>query len=153
MKRLLRIVVVTAVVSTGLWGLGLFLARRFERGAGYADADDFRIAAIWGGREFASTAGHLSSGWAVAVLAGIALDLRDATLGPDGASLALHATGGGIAVTVPDHWRVVVEQDVAAGAVDVRTADPDSLPEGAPTLRIAARARSGGILIATSEPA
>lgn len=153
MKRLLKIMVITAVLSVGLWGLGLFLARRFERGAGYGDADDFRIAAFWGGREFSSTSAHLSTGWAVAVLAGIALDLRDATLAPEGASLALHATGGGIAVTVPDNWRVVVEQDVAAGAVDVRTADPDSLPGDAPVLRISARARSGGILIATTEQA
>ena len=73
--------------------------------------------AVWGGREFASTTTNLISGWAVAVLGGIALDLRDAKLGSEGASLALRATVGGIAVTVPDDWRVVVESNVKAGGV------------------------------------
>ncbi|MCJ7725617.1 MAG: cell wall-active antibiotics response protein, partial [Acidimicrobiia bacterium] len=144
MKHLVKVLVAFAVVSSGLWGLGLILARRFEHGAGFADADEFRIAAFWGGREFSSTATNLVSGWAVAVLAGISLDLRDAKLGPDGASLALRATVGGIAVTVPADWRVIVDTNVKAGGVDVRTADPADLPDDAPTLRITATAQSGG---------
>ena len=151
MKRLLKLAVVMAVASAGAWGLGLILARRFERGAGFAEADEFRIAAFWGGREFGSTAPALRSGWAVAVLGGVALDLRDATLAPEGASLSLRATMGGMAVTVPEGWRVIVEKDVTAGAVDVRTADPDDLPADAPTLHVTAAAQSGGIVISTSE--
>lgn len=151
MKHLVKVVVAMAVVSSGLWGLGLVLARRFERGAGYADADEFRIAAVWGGREFTSTTTNLISGWAVAVLGGIALDLRDAKLGPEGASLALRATVGGISVTVPDDWRVVVDRNVRAGGVEIRTADPESLPDDAPTLRVMATAQSGGIVITTAD--
>jgi hypothetical protein len=151
MKQLLKVIVAFALVSSGLWGLGLILARRFEHGAGFSDADDFRIAAFWGGREFSSTATNLTSGWAVAVLAGISLDLRDATLGPEGASLALRATVGGIAVTVPETWRVIVESNITAGGIDVRTTDPAELPDDAPTLRISATAQSGGIAISTTE--
>ncbi|MBU1865934.1 MAG: cell wall-active antibiotics response protein [Actinobacteria bacterium] len=151
MKHLVKVIVATAVVSGGLWGLGLVLARRFEHGAGYADADEFRIAAVWGGREFTSTTTNLVSGWAVAVLAGIALDLRDAKLGPNGASLALRATVGGISVTVPDDWRVVVDRNVRAGGVEVRTTDPDLLPDDAPTLRVTATAHTGGIVITTAD--
>jgi len=150
-KQLLKVVVAFVVVSSGLWGLGLILARRFEHGAGFAGADDFRIAAFWGGREFSSTSANLTSGWAVAVLAGISLDLRDAKLGPDGASLALRATVGGIAVTVPETWRVIVESNITAGGIDVKTTDPADLPDDAPTLRISATAQSGGIAISTTE--
>jgi len=152
-KHLLKVAVTMAVVSSGMWGLGLVMARRFERGAGYADADEFRIAAVWGGREFSSTTTNLVSGWVVAVLGGIALDLRDAKLAPEGATLALRATVGGISVTVPDHWRVIVDRNVVAGGVDVKTSDPDALPGDAPTLRVTATAQSGGIAITTADEA
>jgi len=152
-KRLLKIVLAMAVASAGVSGLGLILARRFERGAGFAEADEFRIAAFWGGREFCSTAAELRSGWAVAVLGGVSLDLRDATLAPEGASLSLRATMGGMAVSVPESWRVIVDKDVTAGSVEVRTADPDDLPDDAPTLHVTASAQSGGIVISTGEEA
>ena len=151
MKHLLKVIAAMTVVSSGLWGLGLVMARRFERGAGYADADEFRISAVWGGREFSSTTTNLISGWAVAVLGGIALDMRDAKLGPEGADLALRATLGGISVTVPDDWRVFVERNVQAGGIDIRTTDPDDLPDDAPTLRVTATAQSGGIVITSAD--
>jgi hypothetical protein len=150
-KRLLKIAAAFIAASAAMSGLGLFLARRFERGEGYADADDFRIAAIWGGREFTSASVGLHSGWAVAVLGGISLDLRDATLDPAGASLALRATAGGISVTVPDDWRVFVEREVLGGAVEVRVPEPETLPEDAPTLHVSATVRSGGIVVTTRE--
>ena len=149
MKRLLKVFVAMVVVSGGLWGLGLIMARRFEQGSGYADADEFRIAAFWGGREFTSTTTNLISGWAVAVLGGIALDLRDAKLGSSGASLSLRATVGGISVTVPDDWRVIVDATAQAGGIEVRATDPDDLPDDAPTLHVTAKAQSGGIVIST----
>lgn len=153
MKRLLKTIVVMAAVSAGLWGLGLVLARRFEHGAGYADAEEFRIAAFWGGREFTSTSTNLISGWAVTVLGGIALDLREAKIGSAGASLALHTTVGGIAVIVPSDWRVVVDSTVKAGEVQVHTTDQDDLPGDAPVLHVTATARSGGIAITTRDAA
>ena len=80
-------------------------------------------------------------------------DLRDATLAPEGANLSLRATMGGMAVSVPESWRVVVNKNVTAGAVDVRTADPEDLPDDAPTLHVTASAQSGGIVISTGEEA
>ena len=151
MKRLIKTIATFVVLSTGMWGLGLILGRRFENGQGYADADEFRIASFWGGREFTGTSSNLVSGWAVTFLGGIALDLRDTQVGPDGADVTLRATVGGIAVTVPDDWRVLVDKTVKAGEVQVQVADPETLPDDAPTVRIDATAQSGGIVISTGE--
>ena len=151
MKHLIKVIVAVTVVSSGLWGLGLALARRFEHGEGYADADEFRIAAVWGGREFGSTTTNLISGWVVAVLGGVALDLRDAKLGPEGARLALRATVGGIAVTVPEDWRIVVDKNIQAGGIDIKTTDPGDLPDDAPTLHVTATVQSGGIVITSAD--
>ena len=151
MRRLLKVLMAVAAAGAAMSAAGLFLARRMEGGRGFSDADDFRVAAVWGGREFTSTARRLTSGWAEAVLAGISLDLRDAVPAPGGTDLWLRATLGGIAVSVPGAWRVEVERHLAGGAVEVRTPDPGGLPADAPVLRISATARSGGILITTGD--
>jgi hypothetical protein len=146
-KRLLKIVLAMAAVSSAAWGAGLYLARRMEEGRGFSESDDFRVAAVWGGREFESTAPALRSGWVRTVLGGVALDLRGAALHPDGADLRLEAVLGGIAVVVPSGWRVTVDQEVSGGAVDLDLPDPDSVPEDAPELRILASAHNGGIAV------
>ena len=152
-KHLIRFVVLMALVGAGLWGLGLALARRFEQGEGYPGSDQFRIAAYWGGREFTSTSTALRSGWAVAVLGGIALDLRDCQLADEGAKLTLRATAGGIAVVVPDGWRVEVERNLQGGDIQVDVPDPDGLPDDAPTLTIVATALGAGIVVKAKDAA
>lgn len=153
MKRLLKILAVVTAVCAAVWGAGLYLARRLEDGRGYSEADDFRVAAVWGGREFESTAAALRRGWARAVLGGVALDLREATLDPGGADVELHASMGGIALMVPPHWRVLVDRRVEGGEIQVRVPDPASLPAGAPELRVSASARNAGIVVSSGEDA
>jgi hypothetical protein len=111
-------------------------------------SDDFHIAAIMGGKKFESHARDLKSGSAVASMGGIQLDLRDATLGSDGAELELKTTLGGVQVLVRDDWAVEVEQE-GQGGFEVDVTAPEDLPDNAPRLRIHAINRLGGGQVTT----
>lgn len=147
MKRALKSLAVAVAVSSGLWAVGVAAARRFERGRGVSEADDFRVAAFWGGREFSSTAAGLRSGAAMVLLGGADIDLSDSIPDPEGARLSLRAYLGGVQVTVPPTWRVEVTRDVQAGEIELRVPDPADLPADAPRLSVGAVVRGGGVLI------
>src|SRR4029078_2580297 len=83
------------------------LARR--RTVGDETSDEFAIAVYVGGIQRACKATSLRRGLVSVALGGVDLALREATLDPSGADLHLSATLGGVNVTVPSEWRVVVE--------------------------------------------
>lgn len=146
MKRMLRTVGGFFLVTTGLWAVGQVVARRIE---GDVSEDDsvFEVAAIWGGRRFASRAAPLLAGSARVVLGGAEVDLTDASPDPEGARLSLSAHFGGIHVRVPAGWRVEVAGSVRAGDVHVGVTPLEDLPEDAPLLLVDVAGRAGGIAI------
>jgi hypothetical protein len=143
--RLLQALIVFVGVSVAGWITGLLVARRLTIGDDHSD--DFQLASIMGGKKFHSHASHLKSGTAITLLGGTALDLREATLDPTGASLELRTTMGGIEVRVPHDWSVEVDQEVLAGRLEVDVTPPEELPADAPKLRIHAVTRVGGGLV------
>ena len=142
-KRVVKVVVVLAALGA----VGQLLARR--KSFGDETADEFAIANYLGGVERACTAASLRRGAVSVVLGGVELDLREATLDPSGADLELSATLGGVNVTVPSDWRVVVDDRATLGGVEALVTDPEELPDDAPLLRVVARARLGGVSIIT----
>ena len=151
MKRLLRTAGWMFAVSVGLWAIGQVVTRRIEGAVAEGDAV-FRLAAIWGGRAFASQADPLLSGSARAVLGGIDLDLTEATPAPEGARLSLNVVMGGIHVVVPSSWRVEVTGDIASGDVHTDLTPIEDLPGDAPGLLIDVSGRAGGIAIEAKGP-
>lgn len=146
--RVLVIAVVKAVaVLAGLWAVGQVLARR--RTVGDDTSDEFAIAVYLGGVQRACKATSLRRGSVSVVLGGVDLDLREATLDPEGADLDLSATLGGVNVTVPSEWRVVVEDRATLGGVEALVTDPEELRDDAPLLRVEAGALLGGVAIMT----
>jgi hypothetical protein len=143
--KLLQALVVVIGLSVAAWIGGLLVARRLT--IGDEDSDEFQLAIIMGGKESHSRAAHLKSATAITCLGGMALDLREATLDPSGASLELRTTMAGIEVRVPQSWAVEVEQETVGGALEVDVTSPEDLPEDAPKLRIHAVTRMGGGLI------
>ena len=83
---------------------------------------------------------------------GVDLDLRGATLDPAAATLELSPTFGGVNVTVPTEWRVLVDNRSSLGGVDAHVTPPDELPDSAPLLRVSVRARLGGVAIRAGGP-
>jgi hypothetical protein len=147
MGAVLKRVVKVVVVLVALGAAGQLLARR--KTFGDETADEFGIAALLGGVERTCKAAALRRGSVSVVLGGVELDLREATLDPSGADLELSATLGGVNVTVPSHWRVVVDDRARLGGVDALVSDPEELPDDAPLLRVVAGARLGGVSIIT----
>ncbi len=147
-KKLRRVLVAFLVVQVAAWVVARMTARRLEKGD--EDSDEFRIAAIMGGRSFHSHASRLSSGEVIAGMGGIDLDLRDAMLDPRGATLDLNAVMGGIQVVVPEGWVIDLDAESVAGRVDTNVTPAEDLPGDAPRLKIHATTRMGGALVTTS---
>jgi len=147
MRVLVVAVVKVIVVLAGLWAVRQLLARR--RTVGDETSDEFAIAVYVGGIQRACKATSLRRGSVSVVLGGVDLDLREATLDPSGADLDLSASLGGVNVTVPSDWRVVVDDRARLGGVEALVTDPEELPDDAPLLRVVAHARLGGVSIVT----
>lgn len=151
MRSVVIAVVKVVVLLAGLAALGQVLARR--KTVGDETSDEFAIAAYVGGVQRTCRAGSLRSGSVSVVLGGVDLDLREAVLDPAGADLDLSASWGGVSLTVPREWRVLVEEKATLGGVDARVTPPDELPDDAPLLRVVAGARFGGVSIQAKDGA
>ena len=150
MRFLVRTGVKLVVVLVGLWAAGQTVARR--KTVGDETADEFAIAAYVGGVQRTCRAASLRHGTVSVVCGGIDLDLREAVLDPAGATLELSATCGGVNLTVPREWRVLVEDRATLGGVDAKVTPSDELPDDAPLLRVEATARLGGVAIKATDP-
>ena len=151
MRSLVKAGVGLVVVLVGLGAVAQMVARR--KTVGDETADEFEIAAYVGGVQRTCRAASLRHGSVSVVCGGVDLDLREAVLDRAGATLALSATWGGVNVTVPPAWKVLVEHRAALGGVDARVTPPEELPDDAPVLRVEATARLGGVAIKASDPA
>jgi predicted membrane protein len=140
-SRLLRALLL--VVMAGV--VGQLVAKRMTFGDESSDA--FRLAAIGGGKELKSRATALRSASALAVMGGVEIDLREATLDPGGATLDVTAVMGGVEVTLPPGWVVEVENHGKMGGVETRLTESADHPEGAPTLHMSTNAWLGGVEI------
>ena len=143
--RLLR---ATGLTILGFWA-GMMAAaamlKRVLRSRGDAATDEVALVAIFDGIELESRASAFQGGSMFAWFGGISVDLRAATLSPDGAHLDLHALNGGIAITVPEGWRVRSSLRAVAGGVDAPRPAPEEAD--APTLTLDGFAAFGGVAV------
>jgi len=151
MGQLVRRVGAVVIVFGALWAMGQALARR--RTVGDETSDEFELASHLGGASWTSTAASLRRGVVRICCGGVDLDLRPAVLDPSGATLELFAMWGGVNVTVPRGWRVLVDDRSTLGGVDARVTPHDELPGDAPLLRVSVSARLGGAAIRAADPA
>lgn len=149
-NKLLRIGLVAVGIQLTLAVAGRIMSKRLGRGDEHSD--EFQVAAVFGGKKFHSQATGLRSGTVISSMGGVDLDLRDATLDPDGASLELKATMGGFQVTVPPEWAIDFDDDSVTGGVDINVTPVEELPPDAPKLHIHALAKMGGGKITTAAP-
>ncbi|MEW6225373.1 MAG: hypothetical protein AB1627_12175 [Chloroflexota bacterium] len=113
-------------------------------------ADEVDLVASFGPLEFHSASGHFKGGTVTTMFGGGELDLRDAVLDPEGATLRLTALFGGGNLVVPEAWNVESRLMGIGGVGDGR-AKVERTPD-APTLRLEGTAIFGGWGI-TSAPA
>ncbi len=147
--RLLRALGLTIL---GFWA-GLMAAaaimKRVLRSRGDAESDEVALVAIFDGIELESRAPAFRGGSMLAWFGGISVDLRAAKLSSDGAHLDLHALNGGIAIKVPEGWRVRSNMRAVAGGADAGVPEPGAAD--APTLTLDGFAVFGGVAV-TARP-
>src|SRR4051812_50193839 len=105
--RILRLVVIGWIVSMVAGAVAALQARRRIGPDTPETADDIVASAIFGPLDYHSTATNLRTGALELWYGGGVLDLRDATLAPEGATLNVKVVFGGGQVLVPATWRVV----------------------------------------------
>jgi hypothetical protein len=115
-------------------------------------SDEIDLAAIFEELDARSTASAFRGGHLLVWYGGGRLDLRAATLDPNGASLDVRSLFGGLQIVVPPSWPVEVHPLVFAGGVgdarDASLADPSK-----PTLVLDVMAAFGGVSIVGREAA
>jgi hypothetical protein len=136
----------------GFWA-GLLAAaailKRVLRSRGDSESDEVALVAIFDGIDLESRAPAFRGGSMFAWFGGISVDLRAAKLSSDGSQLDLHALNGGIAIRVPEGWRVRSNMRAVLGGVDVRAPEPEAAD--APTLTLDGFAVFGGVAV-TAKP-
>ncbi len=144
-KRIIRLDVVGWIVSMVAGAIAAMQAKRRIGPNTMEDADDIAASAIFGPLDYHSTATNLRGGTLELWYGGGVLDLRDATLAPEGATLRVKVVFGGGQVLVPADWRVVANVQGLGGVQDVREAK--GYAEGAPTLTIEGTVIAGGFAV------
>jgi predicted membrane protein len=134
------------IILVGLWMVAGSFGRRRTATAAQARENDLNASALLSGLEHRVESQAFKGGRASAIMGGIDIDLTQAKLAGDQASLDLSVIMGGIDVRVPRSWRVEVDGHPLLGAIeDKHTHVPG---EGAvQTLFIRASAILGGIEI------
>jgi hypothetical protein len=118
----------------------------FEPDCMVAVDDGFERGAALQGLWLCVRSPELRRGYVSAALAGIKLDLREATLGPDGATIRIQAVASGIEVLVPPDWEVICDMDAIFGGLsDRRSAPVSSGPR--PRLRLVGVVVAGGLSV------
>jgi Cell wall-active antibiotics response 4TMS YvqF len=140
-SRLLRALLLVLIASA----VGQLVAKRMTNGD--ENSDSFRLAVIGGGKdkELKSRATALRSASGPAVMGGVEIDLREATLDTRGATLDVTGIMGGVKVTLPSGWLVDLDTHGILGGVSNRLTESADHPEGAPTLHVTTNTWLGGV--------
>ena len=137
-----RIVGLTIVGFAGTMAAGAVAAmaakQRIEETTNPA-ADDISVASIFGPLTFKITSQHFTGGTVECWYGGGILDLRGATLAPEGATLHIKAVFGGGQIVVPPSWPVVTHVSGIGGMNDAREAVEELVSR--PSIRCRARPR------------
>ena len=142
----LRTLFVVAILGGITSAIAAAIARGRMVSHGEPADDEVDLVAIYNSLDFQSHASSLHEAAVTTWYGGGTVDLRDATLDPDGATLTIHALFGGLRLIVPETWRVELRtRSFAGGIADSRDASRIA-PEG-PVLTVTGFAIFGGVAI------
>ena len=134
--RLLRLIVIGWIVGMVAAAIAAMSVKRRLVPTTDESADEITAVAIFGPLAFHSTSTAFRGGEIECWYGGGVIDLRDATLAPEGATLRIRAIFGGGQILVPASWKVVSRVTGLGGVQDIRAAqghaaiDPELVIEG-----------------------
>lgn len=126
-----------------LIAIGLMIVLRAGAPRGASGKDTVSMLAILSGQEIRNTSTHFRGGSITALLGGAELDLREAGLAPEGATLSVFTFWAGADIRVPSAWRVDLTGLPILGGWDDKTQAPADAH--APVLRVNATCVMGGL--------
>lgn len=112
----------------------------------YTDEDSFERGATLAGLKLSVQSQRFRKGHITAVMAGVMLDLRDAALSPEGATISVQSALSGIDILVPPSWDVVCDVDSVWGGVNGSRV-PDRRALGGPRLTVKGMVVAGGLRV------
>jgi hypothetical protein len=112
----------------------------------YTDEDSFERGATLSGLKLSVQSQRFRSGHITAVMSGVMLDLRDATLSPEGATISVQSALSGIDILVPASWDVVCDVDAVWGGVNGNRV-PGRPALGGPRLTVKGMVVAGGLRV------
>lgn len=107
--------------------------------------EQVHVFSAFGGHDARNASPAFRHAEVTAIFGGSSLDLRDATIAPEGARIEATALFGGAEVVVPEGWALEVASTPIFGGVDNRTVNPGKAADGQPTLHVNATAVFGGV--------
>ena len=146
MRRSTKVLGLAALVGLTIPPLAAAVAKRRLRVVDDADAPVIAFATIFDGADVANRSAAFRGGTTICWYGGQRLDLRGATLAPEGATLRVRCLFGGLQVLVPETWRVQVRTIPIFGGVQNGSLGPGG---GGPLLTIEAVCAFGGVSIDT----
>lgn len=108
--------------------------------------DSFEHGATLDGLRLRVLSKQFRGGRLTAVLSGVTLDLRDAELSPEGATIHVDSTLSGIEILAPSGWRVSCDVDAVMSGVDGGYTRSQSGSSG-PHLRVKGSIVAGGLCV------
>lgn len=148
--RLLALFGIGVVVSAVVGAIAALRAKQEFAPIDDPEANEIRLAAIFGPLSFRSTAASFRGGTIDCRFGGGVVDLRDAALDPAGARLDVKAHFGGAQILVPESWRVTTRVLGIGGAGDGRPRIERA--DDAPRLTIEGTALFGGFGVMSEMP-
>jgi hypothetical protein len=148
--RLLRLIVIGWIVSMVAAAIAAMSVKRRLIPTTDEGADEITAVAIFGPLAFHSTSQAFRGGEVECWYGGGVVDLRDAQLAPEGATLRVRAIFGGGQILVPASWKVVSRVAGLGGVQDIRAAQGHAAID--PELVIEGTLIAGGFAV-SSEPA
>jgi predicted membrane protein len=107
--------------------------------------DYFEHGAAFDGLKILVRSRQFRGGSVTAALSGVTLDLRDAALSPEGATISVQSALSGIDILVPRDWDVVCDVDAVCGGIDGDR--PSSSAGRGPRLRVTGTVVAGGLCV------
>jgi len=144
-RRIIRLAVIGWVISMAVGAIAAMQAKRRIGPSTEESADQFVASAVFGPLAYHCSARQLRGGSLECWYGGGVLDLRDAVLAPEGATLTVRAVFGGGQILVPTDWRVISNVRGMGAVSDARGAK--GIAEDAPTLTIEGIVIAGGFAV------
>lgn len=112
----------------------------------FTDADSFERWVAFEGLKLRVISQQFRGGRLTAVFSGVTIDLRDAVLAPEGATISVDSTLSGIDILVPQDWDVEGDVEAVCGGIDEERFSQTRL-RGGPRLRVNGTVVAGGLFV------